>query len=381
MHERGGTERIETVVIGGGQAGLSAGYHLARRGLPFVILDADTRIGDHWRDRWDSLQLYSPARYDGLPGMRFPAANYHYPTAREMGDYLEAYAARLDLPVRSGITVERVRPRPDGGYDVQAGDLQIEAAQVVVATGPFRIPSIPDFAGGLDPEIRQLHSNEYRNPSQLKDGPVLVVGLSHSGADLALEAAKNHLTHLSGRAHGELPIAVIDRWRAHLLMPLVNFAFNHVLTMRTPMGRKMATEIRKGGGPLLRVRRIDLTKAGVDLSEARTVGVRDGRPVLADGTVLDVTNVIWCTGFRLDYDWIEVDGIVDADGWPNHVRGVVQRAPGLYFLGVPFTYSFSSMLVNGAGRDAAFVVDRIVDRLEGRASANKVSSGRQIALG
>ena len=381
MSEQGGVERIDTVVIGGGQAGLSAGYHLARRGLSFVILDADTRIGDHWRDRWDSLRLYSPARYARLPGMRFPAENYHYPTAREMGDYLEAYAARFSLPVRSGITVDSVRPRPDGGYDVQAGDLRIEAGQVVVATGPFRIPSIPDFAGDLDPGIRQLHSNDYHDPSQLKDGPVLVVGLSHSGADIALEAAKSHPTHLSGRSHGELPIAVIDRWRAHLLMPLADFAFNHVLTMRTPMGRKMAKEIRKGGGPLLRVRRIDLTKAGVNMSEARTAGVRDGRPVLADGTVLDVTNVIWCTGFRLDYDWIEVEGIVDEDGWPNHVRGVVQQAPSLYFLGVPFTYSFSSMLVHGAGRDAAFVVDRIAERVNGRASADQGSSGRQVALG
>ena len=201
------TQQIDTIVIGAGQAGLSAGYHLAKRGLPFAILDADARIGDHWRDRWDTLRLYSPARYDSLPGMRFPAPSSHWPTGREMADYLEAYARRFDLPVRSGTRVDRVEPI-DGGFVVSTADGErLAARQVIVATGPFRQPNVPAFAAELDPSIRQLHSHDYRNPAQLSPGPVLVVGLSHSGADIAFEAANaGHRTILSGKSHGQMPI-------------------------------------------------------------------------------------------------------------------------------------------------------------------------------
>ena len=364
------TERIDTVVIGAGQAGLSAGYYLAQRGLSFAILDADARIGDHWRDRWDSLKLYSPARYDSLPGMPFPAPSAHWPTAREMADYLEAYARHFQLPVRSGQRVERVDPVPAGyGFVVSvAGGHRIAARQVVMATGPFREPHVPDFASQLDPAIRQLHSHEYRNPSQLRDGPVLVVGLSHSGADIAFEAANaGHRTILSGRSHGQMPIQVTDSKRAMLGWPIVEFVFAHVLTMRTPIGRKMRPEVRMGGGPLLRIRLKDLDRAGVERHDEKTVGVRDGRPVLADGTVLDVTNVVWATGYRPDYGIVGAE-VVGEDGWPIEERGVSPTVPGLYFLGVPFQFAFTSMLVTGAGRDAKYVVDRLAEQLAGQAS-------------
>jgi putative flavoprotein involved in K+ transport len=286
-------ERIDTLVVGGGQAGLSAGYHLKKRGIPFLILDADQRIGDHWRERWDSLRLYSPARWDSLPGFPFPARAFHYPTGREMGDYLAAYADRFALPVRSGIVVDRVDPAPDGdGFFVSADGHRMAARQVVVATGPFRIPRVPDFAGELDPAIRQLHSHEYRDPSQLQDGPVLVVGLSHSGADIAFETAKTRRTILSGKAVGQMPFKVTETRKAWLGWPVVEFAFAHVLTIRTPIGRAMRPHVRQGGGPLLRVRLPDLDAAGVERHDAKTVGVQDGKPVLADGTVLDVANVV-----------------------------------------------------------------------------------------
>jgi putative flavoprotein involved in K+ transport len=356
------TERIDTVVIGAGQAGLSAGYHLAKRGLPFVILDADVRVGDHWRDRWDSLKLYSPARYDSLPGMRFPAPSSHWPTGREMGDYIESYARRFDLPVRSGTRVDHVEP-VDGGFVVSTADGgRLAARQVVIATGPFHRPNIPPFAGDLDPSIRQLHSHEYRSPAQLQDGPVLVVGLSHSGADIAFETANaGHRTILSGKSRGQLPIRVTDRKRAMLGWPVVEFVFGHVLTMRTPMGRRMRPEIRKGGGPLIRIRLGDLDRAGVERHDDRTVGAKDGRPMLADGTVLDVANVIWATGYGSDYGFVAAP-IVGDDGWPVEERGVSPTVPGLYFLGIPFQYAFTSMLVAGAGRDANYVVDRIAER-------------------
>jgi putative flavoprotein involved in K+ transport len=363
------TERIDTVVIGAGQAGLSAGYHLAKRGLPFVILDADARVGDHWRDRWDSLKLYSPARYDSLPGMRFPAPSAYWPTGREMADYLETYAQHFDLPVRSGARVERVEP-DDGGLVVSTADgTRLAARQVIVATGPFRQPNVPEFAAELDPSIRQLHSHEYRNPAQLRDGPVLVVGLSHSGADIAFEAATaGRRTILSGRAHGQIPIRVTDTKRAMLGWPVVEFVFGHIFTIRTPIGRKMRPEVRKAGGPLLRVRLGDLDRAGVERHDAKTVGVRDGRPLLADGTVLDVANVIWATGYRPDYAFVAAP-IVGEDGWPVEERGVSPTVPGLYFIGIPFQYSFTSMVVAGVGRDAKYVVDRVAERIAAASSS------------
>lgn len=368
-------ERVDTLVIGAGQAGLSAGYHLSRRGVPFVILDAGARVGDHWRATWDSLRLYSPARSDGLPGMRFPASSYHYPTGREMGDYLEAYATRFQLPVVTGTRVDTVRPAagPDGGYIVTAGARRYEAANVIVATGAFNRPHMPAFAGEFDPSIRQLHSSQYHNPSDLADGTVLVVGVSHSGADIAYEAARTHRTLLAGHAHGELPFGVIDTWRARIVWPVMIFVASHVLTMRTPIGRKMAPVIRMGGGPLLRFRSADLARAGVARYDSRVVGAHNGKPVLDDGQVLDVANVVWCTGFKPDYSWIAVPDFVGDDGWPKGVRGAA-TAPGLYFLGIPFTFGFTSMLVAGAGRDAKHVVDRIVKRAGAPRAARAVEA-------
>lgn len=353
-------ERHEVVVIGAGQAGLAAGYHLARRGVEFVILEASRRVGDVWRDRYDSLLLYSPARYNALPGYPFPLARNVFPTGLQMGDYLEAYVARHQLPVRTDVRVDSLRAasHAGGGYLVRAGERTYGADHVIVATGAFQRPYVPPFAAQLDPDIRQLHSADYRNPRQLADGAVLVVGVSHSGADLAHEvAAAGHRTILSGKAHGQLPFSVDSR-RGALALPVMRFVAWNLLTLSTPIGRKMAPRVRKGGGPLLRIRRSDLERAGVEQFEARTTGVSGGKPMLADGTVLDVANVIWCTGFRPEYRWIDVPVIGD-DGWPRQFRGVVDSSPGLYFLGIPFLYSFTSMLVTGAGRDAGYVVERI----------------------
>lgn len=355
-------ERFEVVVIGAGQCGLAAAHELAKRGIDFVVLEANERVGDNWRSRYDSLRLYSPAKYDGLPGLPFPLPRNAFPTGHQMADYLESYAAHFELPVRTGVAVDSLRPAGDvrNGYVIASGDRTFEAAQVVIAAGFFRRPHVPEFAANLDPGIRQLHSSDYRQPSQLADGPVLVVGLSHSGADLALEAAQEHHTILSGKGHGQLPWSVESRV-GRFAWPIMKFVAWNLLTLRTPIGRKMAPEIRKGGAPLLRYRRADLLKAGVELVEARTVGVQDGKPMLADGQVLDVANVIWCTGFRPDYSWIHLP-ILGEDGWPEQERGVVTSAPGLYFLGLLFQYGFTSMLVLGAGRDAAYVVDRIAGR-------------------
>ena len=265
----------------------------------------------------------------------------------------------MEFPIRTASAVDAL-DQADGDpdrYVVRAGDRSFEVTRVVVATGAFQRPFVPEFAKRLDPQIRQLHSSEYRNPMDLADGPALVVGVSHSGADIAFELASLHRTILSGKSHGQLPFRVDSRM-GQLAWPVMKFVAWHLLTLSTPIGRRMASRVRDGGGPLLRVRRRDLLDAGVVWFEPRTVGVQDGQPMLADGRVLDVASVVWCTGFRPDYSWIHLP-VVDADGWPRQERGVAASAPGLFFLGIPFLYGFTSMLVIGAGRDAAFIVDRI----------------------
>lgn len=349
---------VDTVVIGAGQAGLATGHHLARLGRDFVIVEAKERVGDVWRHRYDSLRLYSPARYDGLPGMPFEGG-WHPPGKDEVADYLESYARHFDLPVETGVRVERLS-RSGCGYLLTAADRSYEARNVVVASGTWKDPKVPDFATGLDPSIRQLHSHDYRNPGQLQPGPVLVVGAAHSGADVALEVAAEHETLLAGRVHGELPFDM-EGPVARVMLPILWFAANRVLTEKTPVGRKVQAEVRQGGGPLLRVQLRHLEAAGVVHVPQRVVGTEGGRPVLADGQVLDVANVVWCTGYRHDLSWIDFD-VAGADGWPDQTRGVQASSPGLYWVGLPFLYSFSSTLVGGVGRDAERVARHIAQR-------------------
>ena len=351
-------ERTDVLIVGAGQAGLAAGYHLKQRGISARILEADARVGDVWRRRYDSLLLYAPARYSVLPGMAMPLPGHAFPTGQQMADYLEAYAKRFDLPVTTGVHVDRAdAPATEGDtWTIAAGDRRFEARALIVATGDFTHPRVPSFAKDLDPAIRQLHSSDYRNPGQLAPGATLVVGLSHSGADIANELAAHGPVIVSGKARGEFPFPIDGRggrigWRIWKQVAW------HVLTVDTPIGRKVGPELRHGGGPLLRWKSKDLRQAGVDLVESRTVGVQDGRPVLADGRVLDVANVVWCTGFRRDDSWI-VPAIEVQDGWPVERRGV-STTPGLYFLGLIFQYSFTSMLIVGAGRDAAYVADHV----------------------
>lgn len=350
-------ERYETVIVGGGQAGLSVGFHLKKQGRSFLTLDASERVGDSWRNRWESLKLYSPAFKDGLPGMPFPAKRTAYPTKDEMADYLEAYAARFELPVRSATAVDAVT-KEYGRYVVSVGNRRFEAENVVVATGAFQKPYTPEFASELDPSIIQLHSNEYRNLSQLQEGPVLVVGASHSGSDIAYEAAAEHEVILSGKDNGQLPVPLESR-RGRTGFRMLVLVGTHVLNVNTPLGRKMRPHVRHGGGPLLRYRKKDLAAAGLERVLARTVGVESGLPVFDNGRVLDVRNVLWCTGFRPNFGWLRFPFELGDDGFPVQYKGIAASSPGLYFVGLPFLHSFASMLVAGAAREAGWVARHI----------------------
>jgi putative flavoprotein involved in K+ transport len=347
--------RVETVIIGGGQAGRAVGYHLARRDRPFVILDADRRVGDAWRRRWDSLRLFTPARYSGLPGWPFPAPPFAYPTRDEVADYLEAYAGRFELPVRHGIRVDRLA-RDDGRFVVTAGDRRWEADQVVVASGAYQRHRVPAFAPELDQGIIQLDTSRYRNPSQLRPGGVLVVGAGNSGAEIAYEVSGAHPTWLSGPDTGHIPVRTGSRWD-RLLTPPFWWLASRLLTVDTPIGRKVRPKALHTSAPLERVRPKELAAAGVE-RVPRTVGVRDGRPVLEDGRVMEVANLIWCTGSRPDFGWVALP-VFDQDGLPRHDRGVVTSQPGLYFIGLWFLGGFTSSLLGGVGRDADHIADHI----------------------
>jgi putative flavoprotein involved in K+ transport len=351
-------ERVPVVIIGAGQSGLSTGYHLARRGIPFVILDERERVGDVWRERWDSLRLFTPARFDGLDGMPFPASPDVFPTKDAMADYLESYARAFHLPVRHGVRVDRLT-RDGDRYLVSAGSRRFEAEHVVVAMATYQKPRVPAFATGLDPRILQRHSSEYQRPSQMPPGDVLVVGAGTSGAEVALDLVRrDRHVWLSGRSPGEVPFRIDSPVGRRVLAPIVFRAlFHRLLTVDTPIGRRARPQIISRGGPLIRARLRDLVAAGVE-TVPRVEAVRDGKPVLAGGRVLDVSGIVWCTGFHHGLTWVDLP-VFEDDGEPRQYRGVVPGEPGLYFVGQHFLYAMSSTMIHGAGRDASRVAEAI----------------------
>lgn len=361
-------ERVDVLVVGAGQAGLSVGYYLRKLGLEFVIADANARVGDSWRQRWDSLRLFTPNRFNGLDGMPFPGPRYDYPTKDQMADYLESYAAHFQLPVLHGVRVQRLW-REGTRYVVDAGSRRFEADHVVVAMASYQGPKVPAFARELSPEIVQLHSCEYKSLAQLKPGPVLIVGTANSGAEIAMETATAHPTWIAGRDVGQMPFNIRKAWVQRIVLPMLfRIVFHRVLTIRTPVGRKVRTKMISAGLPRIRQRRAELDHAGVTWTD-RVAGVTNGRPRLADGRILDVANVIWCTGYDLGLSWIDLP-IFEANGEPRQKSGFVEGEPGLYFVGQHFQHSPSSTMIHGVGRDAAMIVRAIARRRPERALAS-----------
>ena len=353
-------EQQETIIVGGGQAGLAMGYHLSQLGLPFVILDASERIGDSWRARWRSMRLFTPARRDGLPGRPFPARKHSFPTRDEMADYLDDYARHFELPVRTGVRVDALGLADDGRFLIAAGERRYAADQVVIATGPFQRSQVPAFAGELDPRITHMHSSAYSVPDELPDGCVLVVGAGNSGADIALELAADRHVFLSGELGPEIPFE-IEGPAGRLLFPVLWQVWSHVLTFGSPVGRRALPKIRAGIEPRIRVKTKDLAVAGVEVVP-RTAGVRDGQPLLDDGRVLDVATVIWATGYRPALDWIDLPVIAEDGDIETDHHGAASAYPGLYRVGREFLYAFNSHTVGGVGRDAKRIARRIASR-------------------
>lgn len=373
-----GWNRIDVIVIGGGQAGLSVSYHLAQLGVHHVVLDAAAHIGDAWRNRWDSLRLFTPARYDGLDGMRFPADGGNLPTKDEMADYLQAYASHFGLPVLSGMRVDSLF-RDGDDFIVTCGARVFITSQVVVAMANLQVAQVPAGAKGLSPAIRQFDAVSYRNPEQLAEGTTLIVGAGNSGAEIAKDLSATHPVVLAGAGPGELPFASTSFIGRHIVVHLLNrIIFPKVLSVDTPIGRRVRPNMMKRGVPLIRVRSKELVALGVR-RVGRCVGSADGRPLLEDGTVLPVANVVWCAGFIADFSWIHLP-VFGANGEPIHDRGLVATEPGLYFVGLHFLTSVSSAMVHGVGRDARRIASVVAERVEGRPPATEKAQDHAVGL-
>lgn len=352
-----GREHVEVVVVGAGQAGLAIGYHLARQGRTFVIFDGADSIGSAWRSRWDSLVLFTPRRYCGLPGLPFPGDPDSYPGRDEVVAYLEQYAANFGLTIELDCAVRSLTSE-NGGLVVGLDNRRIEADHVVVATGPFQRPLVPTLAVDLAPEVFQMHSTGYRRPEDVPAGTVLVVGGGNTGFQIAKELAATHTVHLAvGSRQKPLPQRILGRdlfwWlsKTRLIDKSIDSRFGRRASQR---------DVLLGSSP----RR--LARSGIELEPRATEA--SGRIVsFADGSKLDVDAVIWATGYRPDHTWIGVP-VTDPDGRISHRRGVTD-VPGLFFLGLSWQHTRGSALIGWVGDDARFIAEQIAVRAEARIGA------------
>ena len=354
----GGDRLLDVVVVGGSQSGLAMAWHLAQQGLRFVALEAGPEPGHVWRSRWDSLKLFTPSQYDALPGMAFPAPADTYPTKDPVADYLQAYATAFDLPVRLNARVTRLS-QTDDSFEVHTGDDVFRARQMVVATGPFQVPFVPPQARGFDPSVAQVHSADYRNPQALPEGPVLVVGGGNSGFQIAEELAATRQVDLSiATRYPMLPQRLGGR---DLFWWLTRLGLLRVTVTSRP-GRRMSRRDFVIGSNRRRLERrgVRFRPRLVD-AEGRTVRFADHR------LLEDVGVVVWATGYRPDYGWIQLPGVV-REGHVAHRRGVTD-VPGLYFLGLSWQHTRGSALLGFVNDDAAYLADRIATSLGTAGSA------------
>jgi len=402
------TEKVATIVVGGGQAGLSMSEHLSQCGVPHLILERN-RIAESWRsNRWDSLVANGPAWHDRLPGMEFPNMDPDaFPHKDQIADYFAAYAKMIDAPIRCGVEVKEVRRNVgDLGFSAKTSNGTIQADSVVVATGPFQCPIIPRIVPQAS-EVVQIHSNAYRNPGQLPRGAVLVVGAGSSGTQIAEELLKaGKRVYLSVGPHDRPPrryrgrdfvwwLGVLGKWDAataergmeHVTIAVTGANGGYTVDFRSLAARGMtlvgmtrsfrngilsfapdlADNIKKGDASYLSL--LDeadtyVEQNGLDLPEEPDAREFAPDPACVTEPILEldlveegVTSIIWATGFKVDYSWLKVDAFDEA-GWPRHQRGI-SAEPGLYFLGLPWLSRRGSSFIWGVWHDAKYLADHI----------------------
>jgi putative flavoprotein involved in K+ transport len=352
-HERGDqgvsdqTERYDVAVIGAGQAGLAIGYYLAEQGRRFVILERGDDVAPAWRDRWDSLTLFTPRRFDSLPGLDFPGDPDGYPGRDEVVAYLQRYADAFDLPVRSMTTARRLF-RDDDRFVIELDGGRIAADQVVIATGPFQQPRVPRFSDRLGGDVVQMHSMSYRKPTDLPGGRTLVVGGGNTGFQIAEELVATRATHL---AIGSRQVPLPQRFLGRDLFWWLTKTGLIDKSVETRLGKRANDKDTLVGSKPSKSKRLGVVVHG------RAAGASGRTVTFEDGGSLDVDSVLWATGFRSDYHWVDLP-ITGSDGRVKHTRGVTQ-IPGLYMLGLEWQYTRGSALLGWVKDDAAFIADQI----------------------
>lgn len=340
----------DVLVIGAGQAGLSLGYYLKKNKVSFLLLDKGSEIGQSWRKRYDSLKLFTPRLFSSLPGLSLSGDPGGYPAKDEISDYLLKYAKEFSLPVKLGTVVSKLAK--DGEcYVLSTNQGEYRSKQVVVATGPFQLPNIPEFSKFLSDEVLQLHSSEYKNPNQLLSGTTVVVGAGNSGSQIAVEIADHRDVYLSvGHKPRFMPQDLGGK--------SIFWWFDKLGLLKANVNSKVGQMIRNKPDPIFGYElKMNLSNGGIQL-KPKAISANDNEIMFEDQSIVKVRNLIWSTGFQLDYSWIKIPAIFNEKGLPIHERGVT-NIHGLYFLGLPWQYIRGSALLQGVGADAEYLAKQM----------------------
>ncbi|MGN7454203.1 flavin-containing monooxygenase [Paenibacillus pasadenensis] len=339
------------LVIGGGQAGLAAGYYLTLAGIDFIIVDGSSRVGDSWRNRYDSLLLFTPKGYSELPGLSFPGKKEQLPNKNETADYLETYASNFQLPLHLNTSVISLN-KSNGLFYITTNKEDYIARHVIIATGPFHKEAIPDIASKISTDVKQIHSASYKNPEQLSEGDTLVVGAGNSGTQIAVEISKHRKVYLSS---GHRP----------LLLPLhiggknIFYWFDKLGILKATAHSFIGKKIQSRPDPIFGFELKKRIKASAITLVPRTIDAKNKSIIFSDGSQREFTNIIWSTGFKPDYKWLELSHVINERGAIKHERGITPES-GLYIVGMPWQHRRTSALIGGVGLDAQHVVNEII---------------------
>ncbi|PFN05820.1 MULTISPECIES: flavin-containing monooxygenase [Bacillus cereus group] len=346
---------LDVIIVGAGQAGLAMGYYLRQGNYKFVLLDGEKRIGDSWRNRYDSLQLFTPRGYCALPGMNLNGNQNEFPSKDEIANYLEAYAKHFSIPVRLNITVLKIRKKGNE-FEVYTPKEILQSKRVIIASGAFQRPFIPAMSQNFSNDIFQIHSSQYHSPKQIPEGPVLVVGGGNSGTQIATElAASREVTIATSQPFTFLPLTIIGR-SMFTWLEKIGLLYAGTNTRR---GRWF----QKRKDPIFGFECKELIRNGGITVKPKVISTLQDKVIFSDSSTCHIQNVIWSTGFIPNYEWIEVKGALNQAGLPIHTRGV-SGVRGLYYIGLPWQHQRGSALLCGVGRDAEFVFSMIEREVE-----------------
>lgn len=345
----------ETIVIGAGQAGLAVGYYLKQQKQSFLILDKAKEVGESWINRYDSLVLFTPRMYDALPGLSFEGEAHGFPTKQEIVRYLKQYASVFDLPLQFQTEVNKVQQKQDVFY-IETNQGVLQSKNLILATGAFQSPRVPVFSKELSGDINQLHSSQYKNPSQLKEGNVLVVGGGNSGSQIAVELSKKKDTYLAiSKKLSFLPLVFLNK---SMYWWLDQFGI-----LKVSSNSFIGKVIQKKGDPIFGFELRKAIKRKEVFVKPRVVKGVHEEIIFKDLTTLKVDNIIWATGFDLKFPWLKIKEAFNEQGKVIHNRGI-SNIKGLYYIGLPWQYRRGSSILQGVGHDAEYIVKHLMLQIQ-----------------